>query len=288
MPNLPVDVNSWGRSACYPQGIKGLFFDFKYIVKDLEIPNEYKGYPVVGIDSYAFCNRKFETVTLPDTIEFIGDGAFVSCYNLTSVNFTATPNLELIGEEAFAYCDQLSKLTIENSEENIINSTKEVEIENYAFGDCTSLAELTFIHESLKTIEADAFVGTNVKLHYTGTPDDWNGKTDFDSEYVNFDKFNVKFYDYDSKYIGEIVVNDGDTFDYKPQSRVGYTFLNYVDEYGTPITDENGNSLDPVEENLYLTAKYEANKYTITYSYGKHNDSSFKKELGVYNEYCES
>ena len=53
---------------------------------DVTIPSVLDGYPVVGIDYYAFyCCTKMTSVTIPDSVTYIDYGAFASCTKLTSV-----------------------------------------------------------------------------------------------------------------------------------------------------------------------------------------------------------
>ena len=57
---------------------------------ELELPEEYKGKPVVAIEKEAFsgCER-LTSVTVPETVTRIGAGAFKGCKNLQSINVDA-------------------------------------------------------------------------------------------------------------------------------------------------------------------------------------------------------
>lgn len=60
--------------------IEGFYSPYNSV---LVIPEELFGYPVRGIRSHAFCNFKYLTqVTIPDSIEYIGDYAFAGCISL--------------------------------------------------------------------------------------------------------------------------------------------------------------------------------------------------------------
>lgn len=60
-------------------------------------------FPFNGCDS-------IETVTMPDSVEEIGDKAFEHCKNLRSVRFSK--NLKRIGLSAFLGCEKLTEITL--------------------------------------------------------------------------------------------------------------------------------------------------------------------------------
>lgn len=69
--------------------------------KNLVIPSELDGYPVVSIGKEAFYNEKsFESVRVPDGVIIIGNGAFSNCTNLKNI---VLPNTILsVGCNSFA------------------------------------------------------------------------------------------------------------------------------------------------------------------------------------------
>ena len=100
------------------------------------------------------------SVTIPDSVTSIGNGAFYNCSGLTSVtiengvtsivdrmfykcsnltSITIPDSVTSIGEYAFSGCSRLTSVTIPDSLRNI---------ERYAFQSCSSLSNVTF--ESLK------------------------------------------------------------------------------------------------------------------------------------------
>ena len=121
---------------------------------------------VVSIDGFAFSNVK--SISIPEGVTVIKDGAFSGCDQLVSVEF---PNsLKTIGEEAFSNCTHLTSVIIPESTTVIgtrafhncaslmsINIPGSVEaIEKFAFYKCTNLSSIT-IGEGVTTINEGAF-----------------------------------------------------------------------------------------------------------------------------------
>ena len=67
---------------------------------------------VTSIGGYSFEECKLTSVTIPDSVTSIGNGAFSYSLNLDSVPFGASPGITSIGEDAFFYCPQLTSVTI--------------------------------------------------------------------------------------------------------------------------------------------------------------------------------
>ena len=85
------------------------------------------------------------SVTIPDSVTSIGDGAFSGCRNLTSV--TIPDSVTEIGWDAFEDCSSLTSVTIPDSV---------TEIGGYAFEGCSSLKSVT-IPKSVTEIAEEAF-----------------------------------------------------------------------------------------------------------------------------------
>ena len=94
-------------------------------------------------DYYGF--ESLASVTLADSVESIGDGAFTGCRGLTTV--TLSNRLTSIGESAFSYCSALEPLTIPGSVK---------EIGKNAFSCCSKLANID-LKEGVASIGANAF-----------------------------------------------------------------------------------------------------------------------------------
>jgi len=95
------------------------------------IPEEVEGCPVVAIDENAFLGAAITEIVLPETLEFIDQGAFVECEYLEKINFPR--NLKYIGAEAFAYSNSLKEINID---------CPELTISEYAFGLCLNLTDI--------------------------------------------------------------------------------------------------------------------------------------------------
>lgn len=65
---------------------------------------------ITKIGKGALSNSRFTEITLPNSLRYIADNAFESCYHLTEISI---PNsVDSIGEYAFGSCDALTKVTI--------------------------------------------------------------------------------------------------------------------------------------------------------------------------------
>jgi len=79
--------------------------------KNIRLPSEIKGMPVIGISDKAFFNKGLINVIIPDSVTTIGESAFAA-NNLTSV--TISNGVTTIGDYAFTK-NYISSITIPNS-----------------------------------------------------------------------------------------------------------------------------------------------------------------------------
>ncbi len=96
------------------------------------------------------CRPNTSSITIPNSVESIGNYAFYGCTSLTAVTFAEGSTLKSIGEAAFYGCFSLTSIAIPDSVESIGNG---------AFYGCSSLTAVTFAEGStLKSIGEGAFV----------------------------------------------------------------------------------------------------------------------------------
>lgn len=123
------------------------------------VPETIEGLPVTAIVDWAFtlCT-KITSVTLPETITYIGIGAFQHCYEMVSINIPES--VSKIGQRAFLKCYKLREVDIPQGIEAI---------EAMCFFQCTDL-ERADIPDGVTAIESEAFAGCE-KLAYAHIPE---------------------------------------------------------------------------------------------------------------------
>ncbi len=138
----------------------------------VKIPSKLGGYPVTSIDALAFMFSTFITdVTIPDTVETIGSGAFASCSLLRSVKIGK--GLKKLEDNPFSGCELLSKIEVSSDNDYfssddkgvLFNKNKTVLI---SFPAGLALSEYT-VPEGVKTIGISAFAD-NSKITAVNLP----------------------------------------------------------------------------------------------------------------------
>lgn len=135
----------------------------------LVIPDNYVGLPVVGIAKSVFgSHAELKSVTLPNTLQYIGESAFNNCSGLTSI--VIPDSVDKIGASAFSGCTSLKSVTLPIGLKTIEKQTfyycsflEKVEIpfsvtkiNAGAFENCYSLSEVK-ISRRTTSIASDAF-----------------------------------------------------------------------------------------------------------------------------------
>ena len=144
------------RTYALPDGSGNLYYNAETgwitgadeTVKNALIPAQIDGVTIVGIDPYVFAMREWSdriaentiltSVSIPATVEEIGEGAFNWCSALSTLRFAPGSRLKTIGKYAFASCSSITSLTIPDGARNIGNN---------AFYGLTNLKYLTMSGE---------------------------------------------------------------------------------------------------------------------------------------------
>jgi len=135
-------------------------------------------YSVVSISDYAFSGSGITSVTIPNTINSVGNFAFENCTSLTS--FNSGIRASSIGNSAFSGCSSLNSITFSTRVETIGSGAFEnctsltsitippmiTSIKNNTFYGCSALNSIVF-DESVTSIENNAFAGCSALTSIT-------------------------------------------------------------------------------------------------------------------------
>ncbi len=153
--------NSTIISVSLPSGITSIqesAFTFCENLSSVQLPDT-----LISIEMAAFLGCAFSSIAIPDSVTFIGAGAFSSCPNLTEINI---PNsVTSMGIGVLADCESLTSATLPSSLTAIEEDTfwgcenlqqinipdTVVSIKDWAFSECTKLKKLE-IPDSVTTI----------------------------------------------------------------------------------------------------------------------------------------
>lgn len=112
---------------------------------DVIIPSEINGHRVTFLEETFSRNKDIKSVTIPESVEAIGDSAFGGCSNLESVQIGE--NVKGLGYYAFGGCTALKEITLPQSVGYIGNR---------AFNSCYALEEIT-LPQNVENIGEGAF-----------------------------------------------------------------------------------------------------------------------------------
>lgn len=115
------------------------------VKKELELPSEINGKPIVCINRDSFSGKAVEKLTLPANLTSVYEAAFLNCSQLKELNIGK--NLRLIADRAFMGCSSLRKVVLPRS----LTSIGEC-----SFAGCTELEEI-FIPKNVLHIGETAF-----------------------------------------------------------------------------------------------------------------------------------
>lgn len=171
------------------------------IIPDTVINESSTQYQVIGISDYAFSfNYIFDSITIPNTVTYIGSSSFIGCTELKYVHLPN--NLDTIKEGTFYSCTSLNTINIDSNIQYIGNA---------AFGLCNSLINIQLPANG--TISDSAFFYcdslTNVTFYVSN-----NTKSD-DTLYLNSAAFSncTSLSNIYSKTNIPPIINTNDVFD---------------------------------------------------------------------------
>lgn len=121
---------------------------------EIIIPNGYNNKPIKTIGEYAFSKHtEITSITVPDTIITIGNGAFRGCDSLSNIDISNC-GIDRLNAKVFENCTSLTTLIVPDAVTNIINE---------AFLGCENLETLNFSQQSkLKTLTTNTFISTAI------------------------------------------------------------------------------------------------------------------------------
>jgi hypothetical protein len=147
----------------------------------MAIPASHEGKPVTEIGAYGFGgewdarNHKITSITIPSSIQVIGDSAFQYCEALTTVTFAEDSQLSTIEPYAFFYCTSLTSIQLPDSltelKADVFNSCASLTsvnipsgvtvISDSLFAFCSSLSSI-ILHDAITEIGRNAFQATGL------------------------------------------------------------------------------------------------------------------------------
>ena len=151
-------------------------------LESFTFPTSIEGITDIRVASNLFkSNVNIRSVNLAN-ITRIGDFAFTSCSNLSSITFSNS--LTIIGASAFRYCTSLTRVEIPNGV---------TEIQSMAFDGCSNLTYI-YLPSSATTIGSYAFddcpkstIYTNAHSASIGWDSNWKGSQPIYYDYVSLD-----------------------------------------------------------------------------------------------------
>lgn len=250
-------------------------YKYKGTAADVTIPSRYKGKPVTAIDHTAFHDSAVTSVTIPDSVTSILDGAFGFCSQLTNISI---PNsVTYIGFSAFRSCTSLKSITLPSSLSSISEALfsgcsqlttihipdSVLSIQDYAFENCTRL-ETIQIPVSVTSIGVYAFNGcpSSMTVTYSGSKTQWD-KNNLINIPLVCNKLEATFDPNNGKSISTQTIDRGKNFT-KPAapSKENHTFAGWYN--GDEKFDFDADTTNAPNV-LELVAKWGINQYTVTF-----------------------
>lgn len=266
-----------------PDNTAAIVTNYKYkgTAADVTIPSRYKGKPVTAIDHAAFHDSAVTSVTIPDSVTSISDGAFGFCSQLTNISI---PNsVTYISFSAFRACTSLKSITLPSSLSSIsealffgcsqlttIHIPDSVSsIHSYAFCNCGKL-ETIRIPVSVTSIGIYAFDGcpNSMTVTYSGSKTQWDAITkgsynDVLENNLICAKLEATFDPDNGESISTQTIDRGGKFtEPAPPSKENHTFAGWYN--GDEKFDFDADTTNAPNV-LELVAKWDINQYTVKF-----------------------
>ena len=253
----------------------------KYFESDtvVVIPSKINGFTVETIGHGAFERSAVTSVTIPDSVTAIHDGAFANCSQLTNISI---PNsVTSIGFSAFEHCTSLKSITLPSSLRSISEALffccsqlttihipdSVLSIQDYAFENCISL-ETIHIPVSVTSIGVYAFDGcpNSMTVTYSGSKTQWdkiNGKDELLNIPLVCNKLEATFNpDNGDPTVTKFIDNDKNSkfTELVPEpTKENYTFAGWYNG------NEKFDFTTVPTGDVTLTAKWTANDYYVSF-----------------------
>ena len=243
------------------------------------IPSKINGFTVETIGHAAFERSAVTSVTIPDSVTAIHDGAFANCSQLTNISI---PNsVTYIGFSAFEHCTSLKSITLPSSLRSIsealffccsqlttIHIPDSVSsIQSYAFYHCGNL-ETIRIPVSVTFIGVYAFDGcpSSMTVTYSGSKKQWDkitGTDELPNNPLVCNKLEATFNpDNGEPTVTKFIDNDKNSkfAELVPEpTKENYTFAGWYNG------DEKFDFTTVPTGDVTLTAKWTANDYYVSF-----------------------
>ena len=243
------------------------------------IPSKINGFTVETIGHAAFERSAVTSVTIPDSVTAIHDGAFANCSQLTNISI---PNsVTYIGFSAFEHCTSLKSITLPSSLRSIsealffgcsqlttIHIPDSVSsIQSYAFYHCRNL-ETIRIPVSVTFIGVYAFDGcpSSMTVTYSGSKKQWDkitGTDELPNNPLVCNKLEATFNpDNGEPTVTKFIDNDKNSkfAELVPEpTKENYTFAGWYNG------DEKFDFTTVPTGDVTLTAKWTANDYYVSF-----------------------
>lgn len=263
---------AWGKTAESATGDLNVKTHFNLDENEI-FTYENKKYQIVGVMDAGFRRSQITTITLPNTVEEIGEEAFAYCSNLTE--FTFPYNVSEVAKSTFLDCRSLTNVYFYNdSGVKCSTSDKLTKIGNHAFDSCTSLVSFNCSDAPLLTFFGYSCFQNCKKLTRFYFPSKVLGENDVITNMITVQSYafadcialTYVYFEDNMQTIEKFAFADCD-----PDMKIHYATDSWDEETST------NPEFDDKWRNKYLTTKY--------YDPNDKTDATHDPEQGVEHDY---